>query len=129
MKKPTKILIGVIVAVVIIAGAVFATNTDLFKGSLREIKNITKGQLAELIVTTLSPVIDPDVISNLSQECATDTYSAIGGTSICYLVSKGILSISSSDGSVKPNNSVSRAEGVVIFNKVLTISSVCFSDG
>lgn len=35
MKKQSKFLIGGIVTVVIIAGVLFATNTDLFKGSLR----------------------------------------------------------------------------------------------
>lgn len=121
MKSSTKILIGIIVVALVGAGVYFGGGTDLFKGSLQETnKNITKAQLAELIVTTLSPVIPPDEISNLSEACAPDIAGMPEATSICYLINKGKFS-TFADGSFKPNNTVTRAEGAKLFMSVFPL--------
>ncbi|MBI4994354.1 hypothetical protein HZC21_01760 [Candidatus Peregrinibacteria bacterium] len=114
MKNPTKITIGIVIAIVIIVGAVFATNTDLFKGSLEGAnKNITKGQLAVLIVTTLIPVIGQDVINNPKEECVSAIATTEEKTSICYLIGEGMLPY----GYAEPDVIPSRGAAAVIFNK------------
>lgn len=119
MKKQSKFLIGGIVAVLILVGAVFATNTDLFKGSLGSLNEpITRAQMAGLIAKELDsassgfPIIGCfDDISDLSQ-----TEQAY----ICFLESKGLLygisdttDIGTYTKDFKPQQIVNRAEAAV----------------
>lgn len=125
MKNQSKFLIGGIVAVVVIAGTLFATNTNLLKGSLGAVNEpITRAQLAELIAEEL--IIGAGDVYKIDVSTTKDCFNDIAGLSasqqyaICFLNKNGLLygisdttDIGLPTKDFKPQTVVNRAKAAV----------------
>lgn len=118
MKKQSKILLGGLAVLIIVAVALFSTNSSLFQGRIFKRTTINRAEFAKLLVVNAGfETSNCDVFPDVPEDVWFNEY-------VCTLNDHGFMS-GYPDGNFKPYESILRAEAAKIIYSAFEVDYAC----